>query len=288
MSGSDRSFVLAGVAGITAICISFGIGVYAGALNYPDEERHQPYRYASDKPTEVDPSARRSVGGKPLEYRTPCNNPKGRDESDLCAQWRAAQAAEQSALWAKWSFWVGLGGVIGLFWTLYYTRKAVQSTADATRAMTAANSAQFRPYVTFTPDPTDDEEEFSDRTKLQLIIKNFGQVPATSVKVSINEKLAKIPVRNYDVNLEDNFGDFGIVAPGDHRVLKIEPEMFTTDEINQIVSNKLMLIVRARIDYAWPDGADHHDVTMALIKPSKNEWNIIDERRRKIAKAAEA
>src|SRR4051794_29930323 len=30
-----------------------------------------------------------------VRYKTPCQQPQSRDESDLCAQWRAANAAEQ-------------------------------------------------------------------------------------------------------------------------------------------------------------------------------------------------
>lgn len=141
MHGSNRGKGIAAVAGIVLLFITFGLGLYVGALNYPEQQRYQPYRYAPDKPSEIEPTLPAGqVGAQPQEYRSPCSNPKGRDESDLCAQWRAANAGEDSAFWAKWGFWIGLGGMIGLFWTLYYTRKAVEDTGLATDAMRQSNA----------------------------------------------------------------------------------------------------------------------------------------------------
>lgn len=154
MHGSNRGKGIAAVAGVALLFITFGLGLYVGALNYPEQQRYQPYRYASDKPAEIDPTLPAGqVGAQPQEYRSPCSNPKGHDESDLCAQWRAAKAGEDSAFWAKWGFWIGLGGMIGLFWTLYYTRMAVEDTGHATDAMRESNAiaenAQ-RPWIKMT------------------------------------------------------------------------------------------------------------------------------------------
>ncbi|QIG79589.1 hypothetical protein [Stakelama tenebrarum] len=140
MSGSDWGKGIAVVTGVALLFLCFGLGFYVASLNYSNNQRHQQYRYASDKPEEVDPSM--MPGGVPaqtFEYRRPCDDPKGHDESDLCAQWRAAKAGEDSAFWAKWGFWASTAGLIGLFWTLYYTRKAVEDTGDATKAMVRQN-----------------------------------------------------------------------------------------------------------------------------------------------------
>lgn len=134
--------------GLAGISLAFGLGLYLASLNYPNEVRHQPYRYAADKPIEI--PAPGAIPGQAFEYREPCQNPKGNNESDLCAQWRAAKAAEESALWTKWGFWVGIGGMLGLFLTLFYTREAVKDTGDATAAMIRQNEiaeAAQRPWV---------------------------------------------------------------------------------------------------------------------------------------------
>jgi hypothetical protein len=140
-NGSDWGIV----ATLVGCLIVAAVGLWDSqrSLNYPKEQRYQSYRYAADKPLEVDPAAP-VVPPQTFEYRKPCEGPKGKDESDLCAQWRAAKAAENSAFWAKWSFWVGIGGMIGLFWTLYYTREAVKDTGDATKAMLRQNELTER------------------------------------------------------------------------------------------------------------------------------------------------
>jgi hypothetical protein len=130
MLGSNRGVIIA-LAGIACLGISFGLG--AGYSSYqPQEERYPAYRTAPDKIDELDRTTS-PTNSKALEYREPCREPKGNDESDLCAQWRAAKAAESAAFWAKWGVIIGAIGTFGLFWTLFYTRKAVLAAENATR-----------------------------------------------------------------------------------------------------------------------------------------------------------
>lgn len=157
MTGNNRGAFLVCLAGLAALFTAWGHGYYLAALNYPEEQRHQPYRYAADEPAKVDLAGPAGINAQPYEYRTPCDYPKGRDESDLCAQWRAAKAAEDGAFWTKLGVWVGFGGMIGLFWTLYYTRKAVEDTGSATRAMIRQNEiseAAQRPFVVVAAGPS--------------------------------------------------------------------------------------------------------------------------------------
>lgn len=124
--------ILAALGGLL-LFMTFGYGYMLAALNYPEQERYQTYRYAADKPQEVDPTLPRPATAKPLEYRAACDEPKGRDESDLCAQWKAARAAEASALWAKASFWLGLAGTLGLVATLWFNYRFLRMTQDSGR-----------------------------------------------------------------------------------------------------------------------------------------------------------
>jgi len=74
--------------------------------------------------------------GKPSEQSkvttqgSECRNERS---SELCAQWKAADAAEASAFWAEWSFWISTLGLGGLLFTLHYTRKAVLAAEEATK-----------------------------------------------------------------------------------------------------------------------------------------------------------
>jgi hypothetical protein len=113
-----------------------GLGVWAfmagyvlAAANYPQEERYQAYRYVPGNPDAS--NAALLDKSKSTEYRKPCEQPEGRDDSDLCAQWKAARAGETSALWAKASFWLGLAGTLGLIVTLWFNYRLLRFTQDS-------------------------------------------------------------------------------------------------------------------------------------------------------------
>ncbi len=72
--------------------------------------------------------------------------------SDLCAQWKAANAAADGAIWTKWGVWIGIIGSSLLLWQIMLTRKAVEDTSEATEAMREANNIVRegrRPYIVF-------------------------------------------------------------------------------------------------------------------------------------------
>lgn len=143
------------IAGLAALLVAFGMGAYTVGLNQPQEERYQAYRQPAEQPRQADPPGAAGPGPDALQYRTPCSQPEGRDESDLCAQWRAAKAAENSAFWTKWGFWIGVVGSSLLLWQIILTRQAVEDTSEATEAMREANRIQqtaIRPWIDLLPD----------------------------------------------------------------------------------------------------------------------------------------
>ena len=137
MSGGYRVIIAGALAAL--LLVTFGFGWISGTLNDVKEQRYQTYRHAADKPTDVQPSLTGGTIAKAFEYRAPCDNPEGHEESDLCAQWKAANAAEDGALWTKLGFWVGVIGSVLLLWQINLTRKAVEETSEATEAMRSAN-----------------------------------------------------------------------------------------------------------------------------------------------------
>ena len=120
------------------ILTAFGIGLMLGVSNYPDEQRHQPYLFAAVQPKVIEPETAEKANAQALQFRAPCDNPKGQGESDLCAQWRAAKAAENSAFWAKWSFWAAVFGVLGLAVTLWFNLEAWMQAASSRKETEAA------------------------------------------------------------------------------------------------------------------------------------------------------
>jgi hypothetical protein len=69
----------------------------------------------------------------------PCQPGKDDHQSELCAQWKAADTAGDAALWAMLGAVVAAVGTFGLYWQIVLTRRAVEDTGKATEAMWEAN-----------------------------------------------------------------------------------------------------------------------------------------------------
>ena len=133
-----------------------------------------------------------------------CDQGKENRNSDLCAQWKAADSAEKSAEWAVYGFWATLAGIALLTWQIMLTRKALKDTGDATRAMREANDLsegfskrQLRAYVCL--DLVDINLQFSIGDVFSLSVKavNLGSTPASNVSFS-NSLGAAPPDWQYD------------------------------------------------------------------------------------------
>jgi hypothetical protein len=219
----------------------------------------------------------------------------------LCAQWKAADAAKESAEWAGSTFWLGVAGAAISFLTLlaagfaaWYARKAALHTADsvdqAERAAKAAEdtldetrrvtAAQLRPYVSFTEPRKRDDEPFSRESNLYIAIQNFGQIPALDVRLSMGENFLVEPIKDTQIPLVVVDASYGMIAPGDKREDSIRTKNMHPSEIARAAEGKVTLFIRLRLDYDWDGGSDSHEMTLALVDPIKNDWVMVDKRRR--------
>ena len=145
------------------------MGWYHAALNYPQQEWYQSYRHAADKVVAVDPAIAAGADAEPLEYRKPCHKPKGQDESDLCAQWKAARAAELGALWTERGFWLSAISAIGI-------GAALLLTIDSNKIARSVGEAQTRAYLSII-DPK--VRILSNGVPwVDIVVVNSGQSPA--------------------------------------------------------------------------------------------------------------
>lgn len=183
--------ILAAFAGLAALFVAFGTGLYLASLNYPHEQRYQPYRYSAEQPAQAEAAAATKADAQPLQYRTPCSQPEGQGESDLCAQWRAANAAQDGAFWTKWGVWIGIIGSSLLLWQIILTRRAVEDTGEATEAMREANKlaivntrSTLRPYVQFGKTEIQDVV-VGKKPTIAAEITQTGQTPAYKVQVRL-------------------------------------------------------------------------------------------------------
>jgi hypothetical protein len=235
----------------------------------------------------------------PLDLNQPCEKGASNRASDLCAQWKAADAAESSAT-AAWRFG-SLGAFIGIL-TLaaasaaaWYAKKAADYTRDSViEAKRSANAAektmaatitayemQIRPYIAITVKADEPAEPFSRDTVLKFIVKNFGQTPASSVKLSMGEAALAEPIKDFVIPLNGKGGNYGLLAPGDCRNDQIHCRNLSVSEIASLAEGKIKLMIRLRLDYTWFEGSDCHDVTMVLNDPKTNRWVLMDENRRR-------
>ena len=189
MLSGGRLFLIA-LAGLAVVSIAFGLGLMQGGSN-PHEERYPAYQYSDQKQERSSASPAGNLAVNALNYKTPCDEPKGEAESDLCAQWRAAYAAENSAFWAKWGFWIAVVGSAFLLWQIILTRRAVEDTGHATDAMREANriakeshESSARAYVTAGKFRIENVV-VGGNPKISWEIENLGQTIAYDVEASI-------------------------------------------------------------------------------------------------------
>jgi hypothetical protein len=205
----------------------------------------------------------------------PCEPGQDNRQSELCAQWKAADAATDAAYWAWASFWLGLAGTVGLIATLYYTRKAVlaaeEATKDADKALeiaarnadaaaqqvTVAQSTarhQLRAYIGVAKVTLDvsSSNMIMDRITVTVALKNFGQTPArvhTFLWLTIHDEAKEFSVPEHVPPRE-------YLAPGatTEIVQRLSPP---SDDSERLRNGQARLHAIARFEYEDIFGADH-------------------------------
>lgn len=111
----------------------------------------------------------------------PCEADQDQRNSDLCAQWTAADAAREAARWAFWSTLVGIAGVIGLVLNLGQGRAALRRARDANEIARQFADRQLRPWMLFKGIEAQPNEDGS--FTILVVWMNYGQSPAIDVEV---------------------------------------------------------------------------------------------------------
>lgn len=116
-----------------------------------------------------------------------CYHANDHDRADLCAQWRAALAAEKSTLEAhRATNWAIVGTVLSaiglgaILWSLGQTERALAASKEANDITRETSIHQLRAYVGFYD--WDFEIKITKAT-FEVSIKNFGQTPALNLQV---------------------------------------------------------------------------------------------------------
>lgn len=114
MPRSYRSIVLAVVGWINLV----------GAGQPPENPKGPENTIAANKIDDAANSVASAIreAAKPAEKDGGCTQGHDKRESDLCAQWKAADAARDAAEYGFWALFVSTVGTVLLVWTLWETR----------------------------------------------------------------------------------------------------------------------------------------------------------------------
>lgn len=128
-----------------------------------------------------------------------------RRSSELCAQWKAADAAQSSVDLSKTSLFISFISLLLLVWTFYLTNKSTKAAVEAADAAKKSHNAE-RAWVVLSAKNVIFEEvqQFRDEVvtdvfDLVLTLKNAGVTPALQVEVSMAKSVlprsAPVPIK---------------------------------------------------------------------------------------------
>lgn len=151
---------------LLACLISFGLGSWTSDKH--SAERADYPSYASELKN----------GGSIIHHvRVPCVDMMDRDESDLCAQWKAARAAEAGAAWTIRGVWVGLATLVAAIAATFFAIEANRISRRTAREQLSAHIEIDK--VKFLRSKASGE-----RSGIRVNLRNFGPTQATDLQVS--------------------------------------------------------------------------------------------------------
>lgn len=135
------------------------------------------------------------------ELNTPCPRGAENRKSDLCAQWKSADAASEAARWTAHTFWlslvgtvVGAGTLIAAFLAARYAKNAAgeaRRAADIARDSFIANERAWLTVELHPDGALTFYETGGCELPVYLTIKNLGRTPALNVHTS----MTMVPMR---------------------------------------------------------------------------------------------
>ena len=192
------------IATLGAAALIFELG---GSLGADEPHRYPHYRESSAQAQSAPAIAASDHSIKPFEEKEPCRNSGSRDESNLCATWRATYAAEQSARWTRWQAILAVVGIAGLGFTLWFNLEAwrqarqseegtiaalgaSQKSADATARLVDVSEMtakrQLRAYVAVSKISFKVKGDQGNSLIVSVYFTNMGRTPAYRVTHSVN------------------------------------------------------------------------------------------------------
>lgn len=173
-------------------CIVLAVGIALACANHADAkgddkepDTQQAITDSLDKiAATYDKQTKRSES--PDKQAEPCKPGDDRRYSDLCAQWKAADAAADSAWWAWAGGLIGIGSLAGVFIALTLAFHSNWIARDSAKRQLRAYLAVDECSISTFPD--------DGCIIMQLRLKNCGQTPAQKVRVMAESFAAPFPL----------------------------------------------------------------------------------------------
>jgi hypothetical protein len=250
MSAGYRVLFIGALA--AALFVTFGLGVMTGTLGTqpPQTSTQQNQTQASRQQTPT-PSQQAN------EYQQPCRKGDPNRNSDLCAQWEAADAARDSARYDRWQLWVGVVGAAGLL-------AALGLTLDANGISRRTAKRQLRAYMGINKyDLTPYQLGVIGTGKFLIAMKNFGQTPAIALTTRVSYAIR--PWVDADTRPDDwDFEAPGFpidIAPGAPMFREINFSQHAIEQMEELQSGDAGLWVKFCAAYEDVFGRHHEQIT---------------------------
>lgn len=249
--------------------LTLAAGPQPGAKNQPEKQQSQtqpksrptPFAVTTIEPVKV---------VQPNVNTPPCGPDQYQAKDDLCAQWKAADAASWAATWAMIGTLVAALGTAGLYWQIKLTREAVRDTGEATDAMRKANEiaeltqrVQFRPYVAVTE--ISHSINSNSRGSIRVTVKNFGGSVAKGVVVVVGWTHSSLPIPgmiSYKIIKNKPFGD---LPPSAEQTISLGMPKCDPQFIANLGCGAMALAVTVRTTFESEIATDVQETTISKL-----------------------
>ena len=293
---SHRSRFFRGTVIVVAIAGYWLMFYSMGASTARHDERAQKYgaAYAADAVDRVEKQCVGLLGRRLAECATEivdASRESQRSESDLGAQWEAANWVKWASILAAAQLLISGLGLVALLETIKQGRNALKRARKANRIARHTAKMQLRPYLhlesvdhlivwlqtvkqfsVLNPNPT-----------VTISLKNFGQTPAKNIRLRVKAEVGGYwndrPVANLGQATTIHIGD---LAPQAVFTQDGYTMLTNTSQIAEIKCGVSTAFVEGQIDYTDNLGGEYYtrfqiaytDESFARDKPSRTpHWN---------------
>jgi hypothetical protein len=216
---------------------------------------------------------------QPDRATEPCGKGEEKRFSDLCAQWKAADAAQEGADWTRRAFWLGFAGLVVASLTLlaasaaaWFAKRAaeqaklgVDAARDGVDETRRIGEAQTRAYLSC----TGASYKLSGHLcAVTLRVKNFGQSPAKHALVSaalITPDFEAVGVQGMPTlrTQDEQKSLYDIPASGEEKAIVVLKASFPKGVARDLVEDAKLFLVEGTLTWNDVFGKPQH-ITFTL------------------------